>query len=490
MTDQAAEITPPSTAGAKPVETAYELYNPETIKEGNYVMIKLPSDNMRVFKMNAGSTVHLGKFGSFRVNDIIGHPFGYTYEIIGEKQLRVVAEEFTRDESDPAVVDELQPDENNRELYDDPSAQQLTMDEIEELKKRSADGGRELIDRVISSHSAWEKKTTFSQEKYIKRKEQKFLKRFTPVPIGSSELVDFYLMKEAHKVLDISEESLGLMLSLANIRPGGRYLVVDDMSGILVAALLERMGGDGVIVVAHDSEHPNLDCLKYMNLSEEYIDEHVKSINWLDFFEPEQADEFTEKTPEELKSMRSHQRGQYYRKKRRADNYNEVRTLIDHGKFDALIVGTELYVPTLISRLVPAVSGSRPIVVYDAAKEALVETTHVLHRDLRVLAPTIMETRVRRYQTLPGRLHPHMTMRGGGGYVLSGTRVIPSENVNAVGVARGKKRKAEGDDGRDGKRVEGTNPDTNPDTTMDTTVDMDLNTNNNTNTIPEPSVQA
>lgn len=432
-------------------EDPYELYNPSIIKEGNYVMIKLPSDNMRLFKMNAGSTVNLGKFGTFRVNDILGHPFGYTYEIIGEKQLRVVTEEFTRDEND--TVNEMEPDENNRELYDDPSAQQLTMDEIEELKKTSADGGRELIDRVISSHSAFQKKTTFSQEKYIKRKEQKFLKRFTPVPIGSSELIDYYLDKEAHKVLDISEESLGLMLSLANIRPGGTYLVVDDMSGLIVAALLERMAGEGLIVVAHDTEHANLDCLKYMNLSEEYIEERVKSINWLDAFEPEQADVFEELTPEELKKMRSHQRGQYYRKKRRADNYKVVRNLIDEGKFDALVMGTELYVPTLIPRLIPMVGGSRPIVIYDASKEALVETTHVLQKDLRVLAPTIMETRVRRYQTLPGRLHPHMTMRGGGGYILSGTRVIPSENVNAVGVVRGKKRKAEGDEKDKVKKV-------------------------------------
>ena len=116
-------------------------------------------------------------------------------------------------------------------------------------------------------------------------------------------------------------------------------------------------------------------------------------------------------------------------------------------------MGTELYVPTLIPRLIPMVGGSRPIVIYDASKEALVETTHVLQKDLRVLAPTIMETRVRRYQTLPGRLHPHMTMRGGGGYILSGTRVIPSENVNAVGVVRGKKRKAEGDEKDKVKKV-------------------------------------
>jgi tRNA (adenine-N(1)-)-methyltransferase non-catalytic subunit len=33
------------------------------------------------------------------------------------------------------------------------------------------------------------------------------------------------------------------MMNLANIRPGGRYLAVDDASGVVVSAILERMGG-------------------------------------------------------------------------------------------------------------------------------------------------------------------------------------------------------------------------------------------------------
>jgi hypothetical protein len=32
-------------------------------------------------------------------------------------------------------------------------------------------------------------------------------------------------------------------MSLGNVRPGGRYIVVDDASGMLVSAVLERLGG-------------------------------------------------------------------------------------------------------------------------------------------------------------------------------------------------------------------------------------------------------
>ena len=36
---------------------------------------------------------------------------------------------------------------------------------------------------------------------------------------------------------------LALMLNFAGVKPGGRYLVVDEASGLLVAAVLDRLGG-------------------------------------------------------------------------------------------------------------------------------------------------------------------------------------------------------------------------------------------------------
>ncbi|KAF5095827.1 hypothetical protein DV451_004510 [Geotrichum candidum] len=402
-------------------------------------MIKLPSENCRVFKLTAGSLIKLGKFGSFYASDIIGHPFGYTYEIVGDKQLRIVSEDFIKDVTEPEA------DANNQDLLDDPLAQQLTRNEIEEMKKSTTDGGRALIEKVVSGHVAFDKKTTFSQEKYLKRKEQKFLKRFTPIPIGSSELIEYYSDKESPtKVMDLTEESLGLIMSLANIRPGGNYLVVDDVSGVLVAAMLERMGGEGVIVVAHDDGNPKLDGLRYLNLPEKYIESRVRSVSWLDFLDPNQEAEYEyrEMSPEEFDSLPPNLKLQYTRRKRRSENYAFVRNLVDNKKFDALVMSTTIHVPTLIPRVIEAVSGSRPVIVYDGSKELLLETSQVLMKDLRILAPTIIETKVRKYQTLPGRIHPHMTMRGAGGYILWGTRVFPNSNVNAVKINRGKKRKA------------------------------------------------
>lgn len=140
--------------------------------------------------------------------------------------------------------------------------------------------------------------------------------------------------------------------------------------------------------------------------------------------------------------MRPHQRGQYFRRKKRQDDFVYARTLIDTASFDGCIISTDLEVPQVLEHVVPCLRGSAPVVVYAPHKELLTPAVQILQRDTRVLAPSLMETRVRKYQTLPGRMHPVMTMRGGGGYILWGTRVQPT-TVDAIGANRGKKRRAE-----------------------------------------------
>ena len=111
------------------------------------------------------------------------------------------------------------------------------------------------------------------------------------------------------------------------------------------------------------------------------------------------------------------------------------------GNFDGFISVSTLNMPTLLPEIIPTIGGSRPVVIYSQFKEALLETQHHMSTDKRVLAPSIMETRVRPHQTIPGRMHPVMCMRGFGGYILWGTRVFPRESgITAVGKGSGKSK--------------------------------------------------
>ena len=71
------------------------------------------------------------------------------------------------------------------------------------------------------------------------------------------------------------------MLTLANVQPGGRYIVVEDTGGMLISSIFERMGGDGRILIIHDADSPpNYDILQSMNFPESSLKHCIKHLNW------------------------------------------------------------------------------------------------------------------------------------------------------------------------------------------------------------------
>ena len=89
------------------------------------------------------------------------------------------------------------------------------------------------------------------------------------------------------------------MLSLASVRPGGRYLVVDEASGVLVAGVLDRLGGkqfltssggsDGLGICAGSGKVVNIcdiesapmyPVVQSMNFDQDMIKRTLISLNW------------------------------------------------------------------------------------------------------------------------------------------------------------------------------------------------------------------
>ncbi|KAK6204998.1 Gcd10p family-domain-containing protein [Scheffersomyces amazonensis] len=438
-------------------------YNSQVIAYGQYVLVRLPSEGLKLVYLKETGIVNLGKFGSFQVSGVIGYKLGQSFEIIEDQQVKPISHisEITEDNG-PEVENEddgetpLSKDmltsyftnssDNNQNIINIGSKiQQLTNEDIDELKKSGASSGigQQIIEKMISGHEGFDKKTIFSQQKYLRRKQQKFLRRFSVEYVSASQLLEYFIQKDLPRVLDISEETLGLIMSYGNIRPGGNYLLIDETGGVILYAMLERMKGQGSVLVLHDNEHANLSALKYSNYSEETQSKMIKTINWLQFLEPENERIDWEHVSEtELADMKPSKKAQYERRTKRAGEINSVIELAQQGNFDAFISVSTLSLPTLLPEVLPKIGGSRPIVLYSQFKELLLDTQHFLSVDKRVLAPSILETRARIYQTILGRIHPMMTSRGYGGYILWGTRVIPQESgITAVGRGVSKRRK-------------------------------------------------
>ena len=432
------------------------------------------------------SIISIGKYGSFQANHILGRPYNLTFEIQdkgegqAESALRIVpAAELNAealDDSSPTPADLFTPDRvldggdgveyelagesgellmrSNRETIDDPGRQTMSMDDIEALKKEGTGAGKEIVTKIMQSHSALDQKTAFSLAKYTLRKTRKYLRRFTVLPIDVPLLTNWIMSeKEPAKVLELREEVLALIGTWANVHyscgdgllPGemdserignGRWLLVDETGGLIVAALAERMGilcppaeeeneeleidscplkkeadpdfqvpeitvepsenishhhsttikamsaKSNTLTMIHANAQPNLSLLSYFlfdpsNLSSTHpLNSHLKTLSWLQLLSPDEDIGYAEPevVPKDvLTTWKSGKRATYHRKRRR---WERIKSVVDEtraGGFDGLVVASAMNPTTVLQHTIPLLRGAAQVVVYSPTIEPLVE---------------------------------------------------------------------------------------------------------------------
>ncbi|OJT09001.1 tRNA (adenine(58)-N(1))-methyltransferase non-catalytic subunit TRM6 [Trametes pubescens] len=257
--------------GPSRAQHAPSITREDIIKAGHTLLIKIPSGDIRSIKLEKDATVHLGKFGSFHGNELVGQPFGLSYEIV-DKKLKVLP---------PRPMQEVEETEATNELINDEQAvQPLRPDEIETLKKSGLHAS-EIIQKQIEQHATFALKTEYSKEKYKKRKEMKYSKHFTVIEPTLFNVCQYWFNKDQNRLRDIRPDSLAQIVNLANIRPGGRYIAVDDASGVVVSAILDRMGGEGRLVTICDIDSPPAyPVMVQMNFRKEAVAPIMVSLNW------------------------------------------------------------------------------------------------------------------------------------------------------------------------------------------------------------------
>ncbi len=112
---------------------------------------------------------------------------------------------------------------SNREIIDDSARQTLTVEEIEELKREGTSAGKDLIAKLLLSHTALEQKTAFSLAKYKVLKTKKYIRRFSVLPVDATLLGNWLLEDKdvGSKILDMREEMVALLGCWANVHYGG-----------------------------------------------------------------------------------------------------------------------------------------------------------------------------------------------------------------------------------------------------------------------------
>jgi len=158
---------------------------------------------------------------------------------------------------------------DNRNLVDDNTSQKLTSDQLSLMNDSTSTPGSSIVAALISNSSTFESKTVFSQAKYVKRKQLKYQPRCRIVRITPSTLCSAMHLKDSRKISNLREDTLGQILSNANICAGERVLVMDTaVQGIITASCTRRMGGYGSVISLYAGQQPG------------YLDSVVNKMNF------------------------------------------------------------------------------------------------------------------------------------------------------------------------------------------------------------------
>jgi tRNA (adenine-N(1)-)-methyltransferase non-catalytic subunit len=248
--------------------------------------------------------------------------------------------------------------------------------------------GQEIIRALVQGSSSFKDRTSFSQEKYLRRKQKKHLPYIELLRPSVPAVLRAYELRNPQRVGFLREDSLAHMLTLSNVQSGMRVLCLDQSGGLLAAAVLERLGPSGLLLLAHTQEQPPpLPLLRHFNALPL---ERLRRVSLHEVLAGREAD---------------------------APACSLEAVLGQLGGLEAC---------ALLSALEPLMAPSAALALFSPFPEALRDAYERLLRSGGWVRVQLHETWLRAYQVLPDRTHPHMQMHGASGFLLTALRVLPA----------------------------------------------------------------
>ncbi|XP_023367965.1 tRNA (adenine(58)-N(1))-methyltransferase non-catalytic subunit TRM6 isoform X2 [Otolemur garnettii] len=402
------------------------------IRDGDFVVLKR-EDVFKAVQVQRRKKVTFEKQW-FYLDNIIGQSYGTTFEVTsgGSLQPKKKQQEPTA-ESKEAGID-------NRNIIDDGKSQKLTQDDIKALKDKGIKG-EEIVQQLIENSTTFRDKTEFAQDKYIKKKKKKYEAVITVVKPSTRILSIMYYAKEPGKINHMRYDTLAQMLTLGNIHAGNKMIVMETCAGLVLGAMMERMGGFGSIIQLYPGSGPiraatacfgfpksflhglyefplnKVDSLLNGTFSAEMLSSEpkdsasVEESNGTLEEEKQTSEQENEgslaeapegnhaeeqetmevipqdpehKEPKERRSKKDYIQEKQRRQEEQRKRHLEAAALLSERNADGLIVASRFHPTPLLLSLLDFVAPSRPFVVYCQYKEVILERNGWDFLDLNV----------------------------------------------------------------------------------------------------------
>jgi len=418
----------------------------DTIEAGKTVVIQ-KYKYMRTHVLNPKKPLQMGR-DMIDITPIVGSKFGTTFKMIPDTKKKL----FTLEICDAAVdLESLflgEGGQDNRDLNQAENSQKLSRDDIEELRDEGV-SGEQILGKIIENSETFQAKTKFSQAKFLKKKAKKYHHYILIRKPSIRLLMQIHYTANPMNMMNLRLDSLAQLLNMTNIHNGGRFLVYETgAQGVVVAAVLERVGAAGKVVHIYQTGQPQTSCLGAMNFSEE-VTNSLHTINMAHLRSMEQGKDILvnhhasngqppvkklctdapSDTPQlntildtseaALEKTETNLPVRMTLRERSVSAFAEMSS----GDMDGLLIVCKQHPTALLLHLLKYLSPSRPFAVFSPYKEPLLDAYMAVKEGGLAIMCTVSETWLSYQQVLPGRTHPEMLMSGGGGYLLTGTFV-------------------------------------------------------------------
>lgn len=239
------------------------------IKESDFVLLK-KDENMKVVQFVSHKSINMCKM-KFTLNGISGHHYGSSFRLQNGQLEKIDFKEFLLESDDKDEDADSVEAKDNRSLVDKRDNQKLSRDEINSLRKQGVTG-EAIIEQLVENSSTFQKKTDFSQKKYIQKKKRKHIPVFTVLRPSTRTLVEMYYRRGPTKICNLRMDSLAQILTQANVRSTAKLMVVESCSGLVIGSVLERLAGDGAVIHLYTGSAPTRPALdEGYNFSQEFL---------------------------------------------------------------------------------------------------------------------------------------------------------------------------------------------------------------------------
>ncbi|CDP07406.1 unnamed protein product [Coffea canephora] len=434
--------------------------------EGCSILLDINDGERMVFeRLTAGATLKVGN-KKCSLQPLINCPFGSLFQVENGTDGPFLSRIFSTSEGSNDLQEEKESptvygSKDNRELMDNNTAQSLTGEDIDELRRKGA-SGVEIIEALITNSATFEKKTSFSQEKYRLKKQKKYSPRVLLRRPTARSICEAYFKKRPEQIGFLRMDALALLLSMASVTSHSDVLVVDMVGGLLTGAVAERLGGNGYVCNTYRGITPYpIDIVRMFNFGTEICERIVNSsltelcatsnVTSVSSSQLEEACGTRSQSNEEgpSSSVPSLDMGEIMISSEDGDTdispaslavkpckatkvgqkapLDAIKSWRENGFSSLIIAAPQIDAWSMVKELLPLLSFSAPFAVYHQYQQPLALCMHNLQVGKMAIGLQISEPWLREYQVLPSRTHPHMQMSTSGGYILSGTRIFGSK---------------------------------------------------------------